>query len=154
MARFHLVKDGVVTNTVVWDSPPPPSAYPEFDVVQGESGGIGWLWDGVALQPPPPAPPPVPVPASITRLQLILGMTFAGLITAEEGENAANGTAIPAVVKAVFDSLPVEAGVEARIRWAAMKEAERGNPLVAAVASAAGKSAAEMDQYFRDWSQL
>ncbi len=104
--------------------------------------------------PPPPAPPPVPVPASITRLQLILGMTIAGLITAEEGENAASGSAIPAVVAAAFAGLPSDVATLARIRWAAMTLVERGNPLVAAVASAAGKSAAEMDQYFRDWGAL
>lgn len=106
------------------------------------------------VTPPPPPPPPAPVPASISRLQLILGMTAAGLITPAEGVAAAAGTAIPAVVEAVFASLPATEATAARIRWSAMTEVERANPLVAAVATAAGKSPADMDQYFRDWSLL
>lgn len=94
------------------------------------------------------------VPASISRLQLILGMTSAGLITAEEGVSAAAGTAIPSVVEAVFASLPSAEATGARIRWNAMTMVERANPLVAAVAAAAFKTDSEMDQYFRDWSVL
>jgi hypothetical protein len=113
-------------------------------------GAPGWLWDGENLAPPP-APPP---PTMISRLQLILGMTNAGLITPTEGVDAAAGTAIPSVVEAVFASLPAAAATSARIRWSAMTEVERANPLVASVATAAGKSPADMDQFFRDWGQL
>lgn len=114
--------------------------------------GTGSIEDWVP--PPPPAQPPAPVPASISRLQLILGMTAAGLITPAEGVAAASGTAIPASVEAVFAGLPATEATAARIRWFAMTEVERANPLVAAVAIAAGKSAAEMDQFFRDWRRL
>lgn len=111
-----------------------------------------YRWTGSQLQrrsPPPPAPP-----SSISRLQLILGMTSAGLITPAEGVSAAAGSAIPAVVEAVFASLPAAEATSARIRWSAMTEVERANPLVAAVAAAAGKSPSEMDDFFRDWSRL
>lgn len=102
--------------------------------------------------PPPPAPPPPP--ASITRLQLILGMTSAGLITASEGVAAAAGSAIPEVVETVFASLPAAQATGARIRWSAMTTVERANPLVAAVAAAANKTEADMDAYFIAWSVL
>jgi hypothetical protein len=81
-------------------------------------------------------------------------MTQAGLITAEEGVAAAKGTAIPAVVEAVFASLPAAEAVAARIRWSAMTIVERANPLVAAVATIHEKTEAQMDAYFRDWSKL
>jgi hypothetical protein len=152
MARFHLVKGGVVANTVLWDAAPPAGAYPDHLVIDGAIGAIGWLWDGSALAPPPPAP--APVPASISRLQLILGMAAAGLITPAEAVAAAAGTAIPAVVEAVFASLPEAEATAARIRWHAMTEVERANPLVAAVAMIHEKTPAQMDQYFREWSQL
>ena len=104
----------------------------------------------------PPPPPPAPVPEAITRLQLILGMTAADLISPAEGVAAASGTAIPAVVEAVFASLPNDQATAARIRWAAMTTVERASPLVAAVAAGATppKTDAEMDQYFRDWGAL
>lgn len=103
---------------------------------------------------PPAAPAPAPAPDSISRLQLLLGMISAGLITPAEGVAAAAGAAIPAAVEAVFGSLPASEATSARIRWSAMTEVERANPLVAAVAMAAGKSPADIDQYFRDWSLL
>lgn len=94
------------------------------------------------------------VPATISRLQLILGMTSAGLISASEGVAAAAGTAIPAVIDGVFSSLPATQATAARIRWNAMTVVERANPLVGAVAGVSSKTDAEMDQYFRDWSAL
>jgi hypothetical protein len=81
-------------------------------------------------------------------------MAAAGLITPAEAVAAAAGTAIPAVVEAVFASLPEAEATAARIRWHAMTEVERANPLVAAVAMIHEKTPAQMDQYFREWSQL
>jgi len=152
MPPFHLIEDGVVTNTVLFESLPPSDAFPGLTVIEATEGGPGWRWDGTAFSPPLSEPPPVP--AAITRLQLILGMTDAGLITPAEGVAAAAGNAIPSVVESVFASLPAAQATSARIRWSAMTEVERLNPLVAAVASAAGKTDAEMDQFFRDWSLL
>jgi hypothetical protein len=107
------------------------------------------------VEPTPPTAP-APVPASISRVQLILGMTSAGLITPAEAVAAAAGTAIPAVVEAVFASLPEAQATAARIRWHAMTRVERANPLVAIVAVSATppKTDAEMDQFFREWNQL
>lgn len=152
MPKYHLIKSGVVENTVVWDVTPPGDAYPGFTVIEANSGGPGWTWNGTTLSPP--AAPPVPVPAQITRLQLILGLTMAGLIPAAEGEAAAAGTAIPALIAGVFNTLPPDQAIGARIRWNAMTVCERANPLVAAVAAASGKTSAEMDAYFIAWSAL
>jgi hypothetical protein len=130
----------------------------DTEVPEGTVNGATLVNDVWVNPPPyvPPEPPPVvePVPFSISRLQLILGMTQAGLISASEGVAAAAGMAIPAAVEAVFATLPNGQGTTARIRWNAMTDVERANPLVAAVAAAAGKTSAEMDQYFRDWSAL
>ena len=47
--RAHIVENGVVTNTIEVDS---------LDVIpgliDGDIGGIGWLWDGENLTPPAP----------------------------------------------------------------------------------------------------
>jgi hypothetical protein len=151
MPRYHLIKSGVVENTVEWAAVPPADAYPGYTVVEASTGGPGWTWDGTTLSSPPRN---IPVPAQISRLQLILGLTMAGLIPAAEGEAAAAGTAIPALITMVFNTLPPDQAIGARIRWNAMTVCERANPLVAAVATASGKTSAEMDQYFRDWSAL
>ena len=156
MARYQLIKAGVVQNTIEWsnDLLKAQEAYPDYSVVANEAAAPGWLWNGTSFSPPPP--PPLPVPDKITRLQLILGMTSAGLITPAEGVAAAAGNAIPAVVEAVFASLPASQATAARIRWNAMTTVERASPLVAAVAAGATppKTLAQMDQYFRDWSLI
>jgi hypothetical protein len=47
--RAHIVENGVVVNTIEVDS---------LDVIpgliDGDIGGIGWLWDGENLTPPAP----------------------------------------------------------------------------------------------------
>jgi hypothetical protein len=46
--RAHIVENGVVTNTIEVESL-------DFipGLIDGSAGGIGWLWNGVALTPPP-----------------------------------------------------------------------------------------------------
>ena len=47
--RAHIVENGVVVNTIEVDS---LDAIP--GLIDGDIGGIGWLWDGENLTPPPP----------------------------------------------------------------------------------------------------
>lgn len=152
MVRYHLVKSGVVENTVVWDAAPPPNAYPGFTVIDGAIGGPGWTWDGTTLSSPIVV---TPAPATITRLQLVLGLAASGLITEAEADAMAEGSGVPAAISAAIQALPSAQRLEARIRFKAMTEVERVNPLIDAIGFvAAGKSPAEMDDYFRTWSQL
>lgn len=46
--RAHVIEDGLVTNTIEVESL-------DFmpNLINGETGGIGWLWDGQTLTPPP-----------------------------------------------------------------------------------------------------
>lgn len=45
--RAHVVENGVVVNTIVVDS---LDALP--GLIDGSTGGIGWLWDGATLTDP------------------------------------------------------------------------------------------------------
>jgi hypothetical protein len=49
--KAHVIENGVVTNTIVADSL-------DFmpNLINGETGGIGWLWDGQTLTSPPLPP--------------------------------------------------------------------------------------------------
>lgn len=152
MPKFHLIKSGVVENTVLWDATPPGGAYPGFTVIDGSTGGPGWTWNGTTLSPP--ASPVLPVPAEISRLQLASGLYELGAITATEAEDMAAGPGIPAAIAAIIASLPIEQQVPTRIRFKGMTRAERTNPLVAAVAVVFGKTSAEMDDLWRGWSTL
>jgi hypothetical protein len=46
--KAHQVKNGVVVNTIEVES---LNFMP--NLINGETGGIGWLWDGETLTPPP-----------------------------------------------------------------------------------------------------
>ena len=46
--RAHIIENGIVTNTIEVESL-------DFmpNLISGETGGIGWLYDGANLTPPP-----------------------------------------------------------------------------------------------------
>ena len=88
-----------------------------------------------------------PVPTSVSRRQLLLALAQMGLITGEEA--VASNVAVPAGVQAVLDNMEPADKLAAQITWASMSVAERGNPLVAALAAANDMSSAEVDDFFR-----
>lgn len=114
----------------------------------------GWVLDTTVFADPERLMTLKVIPFQITRSQLILGLTQAGLITDAEGVAAASGTAIPASIDAVFSTLPTEEAVAARIRWYSMLHAERTHPLLVAVQLQHGITDEQMDDYFISWSQL
>jgi len=72
---------------------------------------------------------PEPVPSSVTPLQLVRALRQVGL-------------------KAAFDAA-IDADAEAKEDFALAREIERDDPLVASMATALGKTSAEVDDIFR-----
>ena len=89
-----------------------------------------------------------PVPASITFAQLLIGLVSAGWITQAEGEAWLVGT-LPAPVLALIDTLPEGHRFAACARAIRPSEVMRSDPLVVALAAGQGKTAGEMDEFFR-----
>ena len=54
---IHIVRGGIVENTIVATLAEAQHAYPGTDCIDATTGGIGWLWDGATLTQPPPVPP-------------------------------------------------------------------------------------------------
>ena len=50
--RAHVIKDGVVVNTIMVDS---LDDFP--NLIDGETGGVGDLWDGTTFTKPTPPEP-------------------------------------------------------------------------------------------------
>lgn len=90
-----------------------------------------------------------PVPHSVTRRQIMTGLAVAGWITEQEALDAIATGARPAAVEAVISALPEDQQFHARMKWAGFTEAYRDDPLVLALADAEGKTAAEIDDFFR-----
>jgi hypothetical protein len=92
---------------------------------------------------------PPPVPAAISRRQLLIALTSAGLITDAEALAAAQTGAVPAVIDAFFGTLPPAQQTAARITWATMTQVERHHPLVQGVIDANLATAEQVDALFR-----
>lgn len=156
MDRFALVLDGAVREIVEIAAGTPPIGdryHPDLvaamvPVPAGAMVAEGWSWDGKAFRAPAPVPVASIVPASITRRQLLLALSGAGLITGEEALAAATTGAVPASIDAVFAQLPPAEALGARITWATMSVAEREHPLIGALVAAELATAAEVDALF------
>lgn len=88
-----------------------------------------------------------PVPQIISRARTLQGLVKIGLITAEEAE--ASNVTVPAGVATVFDNMPEPQRTDARILWLNFVEANRQDPLIAALAAANDMSDADIDDFFR-----
>jgi hypothetical protein len=58
-------------------------------------------------------------------------------------------SAVPAVIAGIFDRLPAEQALAARITWATMTEVYRGDPLIGGIVAAGVASAEQVDEVFR-----
>jgi hypothetical protein len=111
------------------------------------SARIGGVWDGAAFLPPEPAPEPAP--NVISRRQLLIALAAAGFISAEEALAAAQTGAVPTAIAGIFDRLPAEQALAARITWATMTEVYREDPLIGGIVAAGVASAEQVDEVFR-----
>jgi hypothetical protein len=100
----------------------------------------------VVTEPPPPSPPPVP--RVISRRQLLIALTQAGLITEAEALAAAQTGAVPEAIDGFFATLPSAQQIAARITWATMTQVERHHPLVQGVINAQLATAEQVDALF------
>jgi hypothetical protein len=97
---------------------------------------------------------PPPVPSAVSRRQLLIALTAAGLITEAEALAAAKTGDVPAAIDTVFAKLPKEDALAARITWATMTQVERDHPLVQAIIDAQIAPAEQVDALFRAAAQL
>lgn len=146
--------DGMVANIMEWpDDEPVPEAWGGAATYAEPCAIGGRVVDGV-YSPPVEDEPEAPVPASITRRQLLLQLALSEMISSAEALAAAQTGAVPAAVQAVFDQLAPADKLAAEITWATMSVAERGHPLVAALAAAQAMTDADIDDFFRAAAQL
>lgn len=52
MMKTHIVENGIVCNTILATVEEAQAAFPSAICIDGESGEIGWTWDGETLAPP------------------------------------------------------------------------------------------------------
>lgn len=107
---------------------------------------IGWTYDGTTFSPPP-APKPT-IPTEVTRRQILTALGGLGWITEAEAEAALATGARPAVVDIVIAAMPEGDQFGARMKWIGFQNAYRDDDMVAALAVATSRDAAEIDLLF------
>lgn len=85
--------------------------------------------------------------------QMLIGLVAEQWITEQEGEAWLTGT-LPAPVLALIATLPENQRFAARARATQPSVVLRNDPLVAALGAAQGKTAAELDTFFRTYKQV
>lgn len=96
-------------------------------------------------------PQPVQIPQSMTFAQLLIGLVAEGWITEAEGDAWLAGT-IPAAASALIATLPQAQQFAAKARAARPSVVLRNDPLVNAMATAQGRTQAEMDAFFTTYA--
>lgn len=119
----------------------------------------GEIYDlALAAGPAPYVPPAVDLLSlraemTLTFAQLMIGLVAEGWITEAEANGWLDG-ALPAAVTTVIASLPEAMRFAARTRALRPSEVKRLDPLVAALAAAQNKTAAQIDAFFTTYSEV
>lgn len=135
MPKYHLIKSGVVENTVEWAAEPPDETYPGYTVIEATTGGPGWAWNGTTLSPP--AAPPLPVPQEVTNAQARYVMRR-------------TPTAFPGVT--LFDAFDAKAKAEGGDLldfWEYANVFNRFSPAILQSAGEMGITSGQLDDLFR-----
>jgi hypothetical protein len=117
----------------------------QFDVIMNNVQRLAVAINQVPLPAPPPRIP------NLSFAQLLIGLVTEGWITEAEGEGWLVGT-LPDPVLLVISMLPTNQQFAAKARAIRPSEIIRDDPLVAALATAEGKTSAEIDDFFLTYS--
>jgi hypothetical protein len=155
VARYVVIEPGTGLVLNIIEAEPGFALGGATLVLDDDTAMIGGTWDGAAFRPPAPVPePPPPVPTTISFRQLILGLLGSGFLTTEQALAAAETRARPPQLDAIIATLPDDAAVAARITWATMSEARRGDTLFATLITAGHATAEQVDELFRQAARL
>lgn len=85
--------------------------------------------------------------ASLSKADLLIRLATFGILTPAEAQQAASGV-IPPSMETMMETLPPEAQMAARIKWAADNEISRNHQVIVMAAYALGLSDELVDQIF------
>lgn len=148
--RQAQVVDGAVVNVIEVD----PANVPDWAADWPEAGdaGPGWTRNGTAFTPPPGPDPAVALArrrdeASLSKREFLHACVEHAIMSPEDALAGARGN-IPAAFAGVVSQMSGAAQFAAALDWAAAARIDRMNPLIVAVAAAAGIHDETVDAIF------
>lgn len=110
-----------------------------------------WLWvGGKWIEGDAPA---AATPQTMSFAQLLMGLVAEAWITEAEGDAWLEGK-LPAPVLALIATLPQRQRFAAKAKAARPSYIDRGDPLVAMMGAAQGKTAADLDAFFIKYAEV
>lgn len=151
MARCAVIDQNNIVINIIMANPHTDPAPEGMTLVETDTAGPGWVWNGFDFIDPRPAPDPVPVtvPRSITRRQCALELHARGIITLEEALAMTKSGEVPLAIKSIFARMPDGERVMAEIDFAATNY-YRNNFLLGKM----GLTDPQIDQFFIAAAQL
>lgn len=125
--------------------------YPKGTIEVPLKPGADFEWVAGKWQATPPAP--APVPQELSFAQLLIGLVAEGWLSVADARAWRDRVALPAQVQTLIAALPPEQQFAAETRALAPSVVLRSNPLVQALATAAGKSPEQLDDFFRTYAE-
>lgn len=148
MKWIQLKSDEKNVDVIYLYDPNLPNVIETTDEVQSD-----WTYEnGVWVSPEPVSS--VEVPNSITRRQLLIGLTTEQIITTEEAIQAATSGTLPSLLNNIISSLSPTEQIGAKITWATMSVCEKNNQLLLAAMTALGKTPQDLDNFFIKYSKV
>lgn len=135
MATTHVIRGGVVVNTIVATVSEAREAYPHDVCIAADIGAIGWAWDGTQLIAPAPQPQAQrSAPQTVTRAQGKAALIQAGY-----------WPGVLAFVASIEDETQralAEVALHDTLEW------QRSSPFLNAAAAGMGITAEQLDALF------
>lgn len=154
--KFYRNASGEVLNELSPFTGPDGTKYPEGWLKLLDAEGITAL----GLEPYTPPPVPEPVPQELSFAQFIIGLTEQGWINQTEANNWLTANSLPAAVEAAIATLPETAPdgskpqLRAHARAIRPSVIQRTNELLLMLAAARGVTEEQLDDFFRNYSQV
>jgi len=94
------------------------------------------------------------VPQTISRRQLLIGLTLDGYISSAEGIAAASVGTVPTILQNIINTLDTDSRIAAQITWASMTDASINDSLLNAALVSLGKTKTDLDDFFIKYSKI
>lgn len=143
MPRYAIIEDGEVVNIATANEPLAPN-WVEAPLVK-----IGDFYDGTSfISPSGPTITELRADMFKKRGAFALAAARAGIISEAEALSWAGGTSLPASVDAIFDTLPADQQLEARIEALSTQYITRTNVFIVLLQAALGLTDEQADTLF------
>lgn len=146
----YFIENGVYIETI---TDVPLQSRPKGSVAVPQRPSPEDVWTGSAWQYVAPPLPPITIP-DLSFAQMLIGLDQRGWVPRNDLVAWRDSAVLPPLVVSVILSLPVEARFTAETRALRPSVIKIDNPILQLIAASAGKTDADLEAFFIEFSQV